>query len=263
MGSFAMTYVAHDEWTTPGTFTFTWPAGISAALFSCWGGGAGGNSVNLDSIYSAGGGGGGGAFSARIVTKGAATTLTIIVGDGGLGGTSATAAAIALGADVRGRHGQPTQVLNGGIVAVNADGGYRGDTPPDGGRGGAVIFLGVGDVRWSGGKGGSANSIGGSLVIPKFSGGGGGSSAGPAANGNKGADSIAPNTPGIGGPAPSRGGDGGAGGIGGTPGISGSVPGGGGGGAGWSNSPLGHISGGAGAKGKVTAYWYPSLTIVV
>lgn len=74
------------EYETPGSYTFTVPAGVTIISVTACGGGGGGGNYNYDSgSYKAGGGGGGGAAVVGrkfVVTPGQALAITV-----GAGGT--------------------------------------------------------------------------------------------------------------------------------------------------------------------------------
>jgi len=72
------------KYETPGTFTWTKPAGVTTVIVFCWGGGGGGGKHSID-------GGGGGAGASCVITALAAADLgsseTVTVGAGGAGKT--------------------------------------------------------------------------------------------------------------------------------------------------------------------------------
>ena len=73
--------VGQQEYTTPGTYSWTCPSGVTSVCVVVVGGGGGGNGG-----YGHGGGGGGLAYKNNIsVTPG--QSYTVVVGDGGTGGT--------------------------------------------------------------------------------------------------------------------------------------------------------------------------------
>lgn len=193
---------------TAGSASWTVPAGVSSIKVECWGAGAGGEaSVHVAGVIG-GYGAGGGAYS-RInslgVVPGHAYTLT--VGKGGAGGLTSGQAGNDGGSS---SFGVSTCVAVGGRSSTSA-----------GGQGGQASAC-TGDVKFSGGNGGSITAQGG---------GGGGSSAGSSAAGNNG-QSGSGSLGGKGGTAPTGGGAGGNGGTNQQGGFNGSAPGGGGGGGG-------------------------------
>ncbi len=214
--------------STPGTTTWTVPAGVTSVTVEVWGGGGRGGSVGGGLTTGAGGGGGGGAYSRSVLTVTPGATYTVVVGAGSTGA------------------GPGGDSYFGSATTVMAKGG-NSSTSAAGATGGAAAS-GFGDVRFSGGNGadGSGTSYGG----------GGGSSAGTAANGNNATTST-------GATAPTGGGDGGNGrttSSGG--GSSGSAPGGGGGGALKTSPGLGQ-TGGPGAAGRVVITYVINTTLTV
>ena len=215
------------DFTTPGTFNWTVPAGVTQITVEAWGaGGAGGGSDDYISCQGAGGaGGGGGAYAASStvsVTPG--QNLTIVVGAGGTGVYG-----------LNGNDGNPSFVgpdANPAHAYVRAAGGSggtantAGGTPP-GGAGG-TIAASVGATRLAGENGEDGAS--GGLV---WSGDGGDGANG--GSGGLGFDSAENKN-----------------------GYPGGAPGGGGGGGRTSNDYGGAHAGGAGAKGRVVITWAPS-----
>lgn len=200
---------------SPGTTTWTAPAGITAVTVEVWGGGGKGGMRNSN---GGGGGGGGGAYSMK--TNIAVTpnnSYTVVVG----AGATTTAA------------GGDSYFIN--TATVLAKGGNSvADNNASGGSGGAA-GSGVGDKKYSGGNG--ANGVAGSY------GGGGGSSAGNTSVGTNASNAT-------GATAPTGGGNGGNGKS--APqgnGVNGLTPGGGGGGGYRTSS--GTRTGGNGADGVV------------
>ena len=151
----ATTVVGQQEYTSPGSYSWTCPSEVNQVSVVCIGGGGGGGSNN----YEAGGGGGLGWKNNIPVTPG--TTYTVVVGNGGNGNTSG-------GTDGGDSYFINTSTVKGGGGKGNNQGGgtYNGD---GGGNGGDHIVYGGG-----GGAGGySANGNSNS----------GGSGGGGAANG--------------------------------------------------------------------------------
>ncbi len=208
-----------QTFNTPGTGTFTVPAGVTEITVEAWGGGGrGGSRTSGSGQY---GGGGGGAYSRQViaVTPGQAINYTVGAGSSGTGPGGASGA-----------------ILNGNVFVAAAGGNSVPNNGTSGATGGAAS-AGIGDVRFSGGNG--SNSFGGD------NGGGGGSSAGTAANGNSVVNSS------VGATAPAGGGNGGNGVTSGSNnGGNGQAPGGGGGGA-RRRTLGGSPSGGTGGNGRV------------
>lgn len=190
-----------QTYTTPGSYTFTVPAGVTSLTIECWGGGGRGG---LGSGGAGGGGGGGGAYAKK-------TSLSVTVGENLTVNVGAGATLVAVAGD--------TWVKD--TFTVLAKAGSNGGGTVTGGAGGLSGSC-VGDTLFSGGTGGDATDAGG---------GGGASSAGSASVGTNGG-STSSNIGGTGATAPLNGGNGGNGGDENASGVSGSNPGGGGGGSG-------------------------------
>jgi hypothetical protein len=139
-----------------GTYTFTFPPGVTSINVEAWGGGG-------PTGTARGSGGGGGAYSRSTFSVTPGAEYTINVGAGGATGQA--------GGDSW--FGAPATLLAKGGASPG---------PTDGGAQGGQASLGVGSTKYSGGNGGnrgsSSNNTGG--------GGGGGGSAFPTANGGNG-----------------------------------------------------------------------------
>jgi hypothetical protein len=207
-------------YTTPGTYTWTVPAGVTSAQFECWGGGSPGGAI---SAQAPSGGGADYARSLIAVTPGQQFTITVP-------GTSTQAS----GANTA--FGSPATVVRSGTTHARAATGRNA-------AGTAPALASIGDVIFTGGLNAAAQGGGGAR-----GGSGGGGGAGSAGNGQNGLNTGGANADGKAGGAGGTpdGGAGGAGGNSGTAGSPGIAPGGGGGGAGSSNTV-----GGAGAAGQV------------
>lgn len=256
-----------SEFTTPGTYTWVAPTGITSVSVVAVGGGGGGGYT-----WSSGGGGGGGLGWKNNITVVPGQSYTVVVGAGGLstpnannvstniGGTSyfiSTATVAGYGGGAGGPNATVTTVSGG------YGGGYFGD---GGGRGGN----GAADGNWTKGGAGAGGYSGQGADSPATTAGasaptgsGGGAAAGyysstygtPAGGGvgiyGRGADGTASGQ--------FYGGGGGSGGAQGTGGegsgqsgnqtIAGGAYGGGGGGSGTS------YGGGPGGKGAVRIIW--------
>lgn len=184
--------MATDVITTPGTDTWTCPAGVTSVVVRCWG--PGGNGAN--SVFGGGGGGGGGGFASKTIAVTPAAEYDYQLGAGG--STDGT------WFDTSG-----TVFADYGVAGSGTAGGDPGDAN-------------IGDAANDGGTGGDAAD---------GAGGGGGSSAGTSGDGNDGGNGAG-GVGGTGGAAPTGGGGGGAGGDFEVAGVAGSTPGGGGGGGG-------------------------------
>jgi hypothetical protein len=213
------TGTAATVFTSPGTATWTCPAGVTQVYAECWG--SGGSGALGASGGGNGGGGGGGEYAAAFVNVTPAGVYSYTVAAGGAAvSTSGT----------NGNNGASSTFTGDAAVTVTGHGGGAGLYRTSSGGNGAA-GTGSSGIHFNGGTGGSAFPYSGS----------GGSSAGQASAGNNG------NGYGSATPAPTGGGAGGAG-TGATTGngTAGTAPGGGGGGT--YTSPG---TSGAGAPGQV------------
>jgi hypothetical protein len=206
------------SFTSPGSFSWTCPAGVTQVFAESWGSGGGAGSGGPTGN---GQGAGGGEYASGFVPVTPGNVYGGVVAAGGLGATSTSTS---------GNNGNSSSFTGDGGFQVLAHGGQRGvftnsgSTPANGGTGSSN------SVHHNGGGGGAAEPYGG----------GGGSSASPSGNGNAGNGYAGA------GAAPTDGGGGGAGsGPTNNVGGNGTVPGGGGGGT-WENAQAGN-----GAAGKV------------
>lgn len=176
--------------TTPGSGSWTKPAGVTSILVECWGGGGGGanNPVSLARLP----GGAGGQYASKLLTYSAASTESINYVVGASGSVGVNGGFSQWGTpDVRAMGGRahdgnvdstdpvfvPTGSTNGGIGDIIYKGGnanYGGDfpTPWAGGGGGGAGSTGDGNNATSGSIGGLAYGIGG--VAKSENGGAGG-----------------------------------------------------------------------------------------
>ncbi len=241
LGLLLVAFLNHAQSTTydtPGSYTFTVPAGVTSITVETWG--AGGMGGSRSSTFVSGGGGGG-AYAKRtnmVVVPGA--TYTVMVGAGSTsnstpgGDTSFTDAALTVWALAKG----------GNSATMNSTTGATGGA-------GLVTGGSIGDAGavFAGGRGanGGTNDTNGNS-------GGGGSSAGTAAAGNN-ATSITGANP------PANGGKGGNGvGANNGSGQDGSYPGGGGGGAFRQSNSTRYGGDGGGGK-AVISYSCPTYTL--
>jgi len=213
-----------------GSNTFIVPAEVSSITVEAWGaGGRGGTrSTNGES-----GGGGGGSYSVSVLTVTPGQSYTYVVGNGSTntspGGNSRFYFTSVPGTDL-------VRAIGGNSVGNNSTAGALG--------GG----LGIGTIRYAGGRGANGGSDGG----------GGGSSAGTGQNGNYTTSTANSN----GANAPEAGGNGGDGADNNNNGIDGPTFGGGGGGGKrysfwfWSTTR----SPGDGADGQIKISYTPTLT---
>jgi hypothetical protein len=165
-------------YSTPGTYNFTVPVGITQiTFFACAGGGGGGGPY---SAGSGGGGGGGGGVYMDIVAVSSGGIVSIVVGSGGLGAVGGGSGG---GGGAGGNTSVGTYTAHGGTSGsgswgggLGAGGGYglSGSGGKDG-LGGSVG--GAGGNSGSGGLGGLGGS-GAGKIGGLGAGGGGGSSTG-------------------------------------------------------------------------------------
>ena len=128
-----------QEFSTPGTYSFTVPTNITRLLVELWGGGGGGGL----GLYFSGGGGG---YSRSIIIVTPGTTINVIVGAGGSGGiTSTSSDPYDLSPYNGGDGGNSSITLTNGTVLLSSGGG----------KGGTGIYLGVPQPSAPGGAGGS------------------------------------------------------------------------------------------------------------
>tara|TARA_Y100001972_G_scaffold15543_1_gene16445 strand:+ start:8 stop:1741 length:1734 start_codon:yes stop_codon:yes gene_type:complete len=159
------------SFTLTGTFTWTVPDGITSISAVCVGGGGGGGRASGENIGPQGGGGGGLSYQNNIsVTPG--ESLTVIVGEGGAGGTSSSPT---------GGTGGTSEIKSGTTTLVKANGGSGGARQVfgsvSGGSGGSTLgYTGGGDGGFGGnGASDSAGGAGGGAAGYSGNGGNGGS----------------------------------------------------------------------------------------
>lgn len=145
------------EYWTPGTYTFTVPAGANQLLITSGGGGGGGGAGKLeandnsDSKYSGGPGGRGGLISGTAAVTGGQVGA-VVVGNGGAGGARGS-----------GTYDVGSSGASGGTSSafgVSAPGGGGGNRASTGWDGYAGTSYGNGGNGGAGGKGRSAGSAG-------------------------------------------------------------------------------------------------------
>jgi len=250
------------KFMTPGSTTFTVPAGVTEISAVCVGGGGGGGGVEFSSATSSSGGGGGATAYVSSIPVSPGESLTVVVGAAGAaevnGGASyvrraSTDLVCANGGSAGGRVTSGTAPGGaGGTVAVGTggSGGAGGSShlpsgPGGGGGGGGYSGVGGdGGASSAGLNGGGGGGGGGGSVFSSGAGGGGGVGVGGAgSNGSGGLDSMY-----------SQGGGGGSGGTAGVGsdtlrGDDGGLYGGGGGGG------VTSFAGGAGGGGAVSIRW--------
>jgi hypothetical protein len=224
--------------TSPGTYTFTVPAGVTSLNVQCWGGGGGGNG-SVPPPPGGGGGGGGGYAGNPSYAVSPGQVITYVVGAGGAGGAPGFT-----GSDGTNSVFDSTFVAGNSVLALAGlqwlpqfNAGNGGGNPASG------LGPGIGTVLFAGGNGGPQAG--------QSNGAGGGGSAGSAGNGGGG------NAGGNGGAGGSGGGEpGGNGGFGSSNGSNGTAPGGGGGGGSYNTT-----SGGNGAAGQVSFSYVNSTAL--
>ena len=229
-----------QSWTTPGTYTWTVPAGVTRIEAAIWGAGGGGGPGGAG-VPNTGSGTGGqsGGLSVVFISVSPGQSITVAVGAGGTSGNSGGSSSVG-------------SVIIPGVGAGTSSNTSPGliNVPPTAGGAGWG-----GDNTYCGGGGGGASGLGGLGQIGQSCNGnvaGGTGAGGPANPGGYGAGGAG-GAIGPGGTSSSY--DGGNGGNGATPGG-----GGGGGGSGYqvyngfqSGAPGG--SGGTGGNGQVFIFW--------
>jgi len=128
---------------SPGTFTFTVPAGVFKIKAEAWGAGGGGGG---STISAGGGGGGGGAYTMRIYTVSPGQNITIVVGNAGGGGAPGNTGGASGG----------SSTINDGTTTITASGGSGAGANGISGSGGSPS--GAAGVISSGGGGAEAGS---------------------------------------------------------------------------------------------------------
>jgi len=195
-----ITFDSVAEFVTPGTYSWTCPAGITSVSAVCVGGGGAGGAA-----YWAGGGGGGGGLGWKnniAVTPG--TSYTVVVGAGGAGFTANSGGVGGNGGDsyfintttvrgIGGQGGQGTSTNTNANYAGGSGGGYVGDGGGTGGTGGTSASDqsgGGGGAGGYSGNGGNGSTLGSSgTPATAGSGGGGGGGGGWGNTGSNGAAS--------------------------------------------------------------------------
>jgi hypothetical protein len=174
-------------YTTPGSYTYTVPAGIKSLCVLCVGGGAAGAYNQFGS--AAGGGGGGGLIWVNkiIVTEG--QRFNIIVGAGGNGSNSS---------NLGGQDGNASSFIHESLpFTIRANGGISGGSTR---LGGACVYVNF--QSFTAGTKGTNNGGDGGASINNFGlvyGGGGGGAAGYTGNGGRGGTNNSIGNSGIGG----------------------------------------------------------------
>ena len=187
--SLAMPSTVIEVFSTPGTFTWTKPAGAKQVVVELVtggnGGGAGGKAASGTAVYGGTGGGGGGYSKTNISASDLEATCSVVVGTAGSGSIFGGAVATQGGASSFANASTPTQYL--ARAASGATTGQNGGTTaPSAGTGGSPNSNAGGASSISG----TAVAGSGTANAPTGGGGGGGISAVPLAyNGGSGATS--------------------------------------------------------------------------
>jgi hypothetical protein len=248
------------EYTSPGSFTFTVPQGVTSIIVECIGGGGkGGNATGFGfrAQFAVAGGGAGGSYAKKTISTTPGTSYTVVVG-----ASQNTAGALS------GSTGNPSYLASGMTNLVYAQGGQGGGHQENergyvavGKAGYGSTVNSIGDILYRGGNGGGnlPESVNGILLTPPkssciitYSGPGGGG-AGFTARGGDANICTSIN----GGTGNSPGGNGGNGVFPGNPGNIGLTYGGGGAGGAIRGFAFGTRVGGAGNSGYVRITWDP------
>lgn len=252
------TTTGQTAYTSPGTYSWTCPAGVTSVCVVAVGGGGGG--AGAATFAGAGGGGGLGWINNYAVTPGSA--YTVVVGAGGTGGNAANGntggnSYFVSTATVAGFGGGPGTQTTGGA------GGSGGACFPStqggqGGAGGASATLtggggGAGGYTGNGGLGGATSTAGTAGTGGAGGGGGGSSSSNSRGGGGGGTGLLGAGTSGTGGTAGTTGGNG----VGGSSGANGNTAGGGVYGGGGFGGDTTAFVGGNGGSGAVRIIWGP------
>lgn len=262
--------MATREYTSPGSFTFTVPQGVTSIIVECIGGGGkGGKATGFGFLanFAVAGGGAGGSYAKKTISTTPGTSYTVIVGASQNNYSGS-----------RGADGNPSYFASGMTNLVYAQGGQGGGNQENqkgyvaiGKAGYGSTANSIGDILYRGGNGGgnTPDSINGIFVDPyagkpgvycnvltdfsgvnAYSGPGGGGAGftgrGGDANICKSLDGGIGNSPG---------GDGGDGVLAGSAGNPGLVYGGGGSGGFIRGLAFGTRNGGAGNSGYVKITW--------
>lgn len=172
-------------YSTPGTYTFTVPAGILLMIVRCEGAGGGGGGgayssfLGFPPIIAVGGYGGAGGLVVNILPVNPGETLTVVIGSKGLGGTSV--AQIDTGIDAVGTNG-----TKGGDSYVSKTGGQvcfaEGGGAGTGARANSITKLFSSPL----GRTGAGGLYGEVITVGGGGSGGGGGNGSPLQNGHDG-----------------------------------------------------------------------------
>jgi len=167
--------IGQEEFTTPGTHSWTAPAGVTSICVVCVGGGAGGTGIMQ------GGGGGGLGYKNNIVVA-PGSSYTVVVGAGGTGTDVEYPSVWPEGEDSYFISTTTVKGGGGGISGYTSEEGgtFVGD---GGGNGGHDTTHGAGGGAGGySGDGGGGNTYGGSGTVVSGAGSGGGGGAGSQQN---------------------------------------------------------------------------------
>jgi hypothetical protein len=123
-----------------GTDTFVVPPGVTQIQVELWAGGGGGGAVLPQGLAGAGGGGGGGGYFRGVIEVVPGETLSLSIGDAGIGGACGGARTSMQEVSSASAGGSTAILHSDGSVAIAAMGGGPGfaqDSSGNGGEGGA------------------------------------------------------------------------------------------------------------------------------
>lgn len=161
-----------QSYQTPGTYTFTIPAGVTKIIVEVWGGGGGGGSGGTTCCAEDEGGGGGG-YAKGVYSVVPGTNYTVTVGAGGAGGVAGCVAATGAGTDggtssfgllisaTGGGGGGSINIGGTGFSSFLAISGECGAPWNTDGKGGDSGLYGKGGYNGGGGDNGTAPGGGG------------------------------------------------------------------------------------------------------
>jgi hypothetical protein len=197
-------------YTTPGTYTYTVPSGVTVISALAVGGGGGANTGNVNTYFASAAGGGGALAYTNSLTVAEGDVLTITVGAAGTSVTSTR-----LDSNLVGGIGGVSKISRSStdLLVANGGGGGRTGYTQDaitfqGGAGGTASGTAL-TAGFSGGKGGDSISPGEDDNV-RYGGAGGGGAAGYLGAGGAGGVTSASGTSGANATTNSGGGGGGA-----------------------------------------------------
>lgn len=143
-------------YSTPGSFSWVCPAGVTKVSVRLWGGGGGGGGTATTAASAASSGGGAG-YTEKVIDVVPGTSYLIVVGAGGTAGIGG---------------GSPTAGGNGGASSFNTSPAADGGTGGVAANGAIQSAAGVGgagaggDLNVTGGGGGVAYQVSGGYILP-------------------------------------------------------------------------------------------------